>query len=140
VSARKRRWSFEFKQAAVARMETAATIGGLAAELGIYRGLLFKWRRAFEAGGRAAFRQPGRSPAPRLLPETAASPVLVPTDLMAAQRRIEELERKIGQQQLDLDFFCAALRHVRDQRPRRASLAIRHLRGDPRSDGATRRS
>ena len=117
MSARKRRWSTEFKEVAVARMETAATIGGLAAELGIYRGLLFKWRRAFEAGGRAAFRQPGRSPTPGPLPETAASPVLVPADLTAAQRRIEELERKIGQQQLDLDFFRAALRHVRDQQP-----------------------
>jgi hypothetical protein len=27
------------------------------------------------------------------------------------------LERKIGQQQLELDFFRAALRHVREQRP-----------------------
>jgi hypothetical protein len=31
------------------------------------------------------------------------------------QRRIEELERKIVQQ-LDLDFLCLALRHVRAQR------------------------
>ena len=54
MSTRKRRWSSEFKQAAVARMETAETIGGLASELGIYRGLLFKWRGAFEAGGGAA--------------------------------------------------------------------------------------
>ena len=39
-----------------------------------------------------------------------------PGDPAAAQRRIEELERKIGQQQLELDFFRAALRHVREQR------------------------
>jgi hypothetical protein len=50
------------------------------------------------------------------LPEATASPVLIPTDLTAAQRRIEELERKIGQQQLDLDFFRTALRHVRERR------------------------
>ena len=117
MSARKRRWSAAFKEAAVARMESAATVGDLAAELGIYRGLLFKWRRAFEAGGGAAFRTPGRSPAPKPLPEATASPVLIPTDLTAAQRRIEELERKIGQQQLDLDFFRTALRPVRDQQP-----------------------
>jgi len=98
-------------------MEAAATIGGLAAELGIYRGLLFKWRRAFEAGGRAAFRTSGRLRAPKPVPEATASAVLIPTDLTAARRRIEELERKIGQQQLDLDFFRTALRHVRDQQP-----------------------
>jgi uncharacterized coiled-coil protein SlyX len=37
-------------------------------------------------------------------------------DPASAERRIEELERKIGQQQLELDFFRAALRHVREQR------------------------
>jgi hypothetical protein len=33
-------------------------------------------------------------------------------ELETARRRIAELERKIGQQQLDLDFFQRALRHV----------------------------
>jgi transposase len=117
VSTRKRRWSSEFKQAAVARMETAETIGGLASEPGIYRGLLFKWRGAFEAGGGAALRTAGRSPAAARLAETTAASVVTPEDLAAAQRRIEDLERKIGQQQLDLDFFRAALRHVRGQLP-----------------------
>jgi hypothetical protein len=31
----------------------------------------------------------------------------------AARRRIAELERKIGEQQGDLDFFRQALRHVK---------------------------
>jgi hypothetical protein len=30
-----------------------------------------------------------------------------------AQRRIEQLERKVAQQELDLDFFRRALRHVK---------------------------
>jgi transposase len=33
-------------------------------------------------------------------------------DLAQAKRRIAELERKIGQQQVDLDFFRRALRQV----------------------------
>jgi transposase len=37
-------------------------------------------------------------------------------DAARAQRRITELERKVGQQALELDFFRAALRHVREQR------------------------
>jgi transposase len=36
--------------------------------------------------------------------------------IVTEQRRIEDLERKVGQQQLELDFFRAALRHVREQR------------------------
>jgi hypothetical protein len=37
--------------------------------------------------------------------------------LAAARRRIAELERKVGQQQLDLDFFRAALQHVEAPMP-----------------------
>jgi hypothetical protein len=33
-----------------------------------------------------------------------------------AQARIVELERKVGQQQLELDFFRKALRQVREKR------------------------
>jgi transposase len=36
----------------------------------------------------------------------------VPDDLVGARQRIAELERKIGQQQLELDFFHRALRQV----------------------------
>jgi hypothetical protein len=37
-------------------------------------------------------------------------------ELARAQRRVAELERKIGQQQVDLDFFRRALRHVKETR------------------------
>jgi transposase len=36
--------------------------------------------------------------------------------LARAQRRVAGLERKIGEQQVDLDFFRRALRHVREAR------------------------
>jgi len=116
VSQRKRRWSREFKAAAVARMESATTVYGLASELGVRRELLFKWRRELEAGGTPALRMAGRPSKPREPLADGAAPAAVPADLAAARRRIEELERKIGQQQLDLDFFRAALRHVRETR------------------------
>ena len=53
---------------------------------------------------------------------TAPRSPLDVTDPADARRRIDELERKIGQQQLDLDFFRAALRRVRDQRLTKAGL------------------
>jgi transposase len=56
------------------------------------------------------------SASPEALPE--ASPRMPaptpPDELSRAQRRIAELERKVGQQQVDLDFFQQALRHVRE--------------------------
>jgi hypothetical protein len=36
--------------------------------------------------------------------------------LAAARRQIAALERKVGQQQLELDFFRQALRHIREAR------------------------
>ena len=34
-------------------------------------------------------------------------------DLQTARERIGDLERKVGQQELELDFFVAALRRIR---------------------------
>lgn len=65
-------------------------------ELGIDRGLLYKWNRAFQAGGAAALRLPG---------ERAGK------DAPALPAGTLELERKVGQQALELDFFRAALQH-----------------------------
>jgi transposase len=42
-----------------------------------------------------------------------AMPEVPATEFEVARRRIAELERKIGQQQLELDFFRQALRQVR---------------------------
>jgi transposase-like protein len=52
VSKRKRRFTQDFKLQALSRMETAETITLLAAELGVRREMLHKWRRALAAHGR----------------------------------------------------------------------------------------
>ncbi|HZM02790.1 MAG TPA: helix-turn-helix domain-containing protein [Candidatus Saccharimonadales bacterium] len=118
--ARKQRRSFTraFKQSAVARMATSESIRGLAGELNVEQRMLYHWREQFQSGGQEALRRIGR-PSRSESVDAAASRLPVDlTDPAEAQRRIEELERKIGQQQLDLDFFRAALRHVGDQLPR----------------------
>ena len=121
--ARKQRRSFTraFKQSAVARMATSESIRGLAGELNVEQRMLYHWREQFQSGGQEALRRIGR-PSRSESVDAAASRLPVDlTDPAEAQRRIEELERKIGQQQLDLDFFRAALRHVGDQLPRTGS-------------------
>jgi transposase len=119
--ARKKRRSFTqaFKQSAVARMATAESIRGLAAELNIEQRMLYHWRDRFQTGGLEALRRIGRPSRAEAVEADASRVPLDVTDPADAQRRIDELERKIGQQQLELDFFRAALRHVRDQRPRK---------------------
>jgi transposase-like protein len=56
----------------------------------------------------------GLRPAHRPLKSEAAKlkPMATTAEAAAAQQRICELERKIGQQQLELDFFQKALRRV----------------------------
>ena len=52
-------------------------------------------------------------------------------ELARAQRRVAELERKIGQQQVELDFFRQALRQVKVAR--RPSEGLGALRSTPSS-------
>jgi transposase len=99
--ARRRRHSLEFKVAAVARMQDTSDVAGLASELGIDRGLLYKWNRAFQGGGTVALRLPGERVS-RVAPGTPAGTL--------------ELERKVAQQALELDFFRAALQHFAGHR------------------------
>lgn len=106
--ARRRRHSQEFKLAAVARMRGTLDVAGLAAELGIDRGLLYKWSKAFEVGGASALRLPGeRSRCPS--PGSGADASIAPAGTI-------ELERKVARQALELDFFRAALRHFAGRR------------------------
>jgi transposase-like protein len=98
-------------------MATTESILGLAAELNVESRLLYHWRDRVQTGGSEALRRIGRpTRAEAVKSEVSRSPADL-TDPAEAQQRIDELERKIGQQQLELDFFRAALRHVRDQQP-----------------------
>jgi len=110
----KTRWTREFKLKALSRMDNAPDVTALATELGVRRELLYKWRRKYLAGGPEALNAIGRPSQPSSPFDEAAPGSSPVTD--TPQRRIAELERKIGQQQLELDFFRAALRHVREAR------------------------
>ena len=121
----RRRYSREFKLEALRRLETAAHVEMLARELGVRRELLYVWRRKYALGGAAALTTSGRPrPSPVLEPGSPAA-----ADEVSSGRRLAELERKVGQQALELDFFRAALRHVREPRPQS---------GAPGETGSTR--
>jgi transposase-like protein len=93
----------------------------LSRELKIQRSNMYEWRAKYLSGGAVALRGAGQ---PRKLVEIepppevgAAAPPLPPhAELTKARQRIVELERKIGRQVLELDFFQQALRYVREKR------------------------
>ena len=108
-------FSRELKLSVIRRMLAGENASALARELQVRRKDLYVWRERFRAGGAAALRGRGRPPKVVASAPAVGSPA-VPDDLATARRRIAELERKIGQQQLELDFFQQALRQVSEQR------------------------
>ncbi len=136
------RLSRAFKLAALHRMQAGENVSALARELGIKRKLLYQWRDRLRAEGPAGLRSRGRpkravaepvempaevtwparavAAAPAVPPPSRKAPSPSATDsaaaLAAAQARIAELERKVGRQELELDFFHRALRRVKDAR------------------------
>jgi transposase-like protein len=104
-----REYPMALKQAAVARVAAGESIAEVARDLKLRGRLLYAWRDKVRTGGPAGLRERGR---PR---KGAAAVAAGEGELARAQRRVAELERKIGQQQVDLDFFRRALRHVREK-------------------------
>ena len=110
-------FSREFKLMVVRRMEAGEPVRALAREVNVLCKDLYIWRDRYRSGGAGALRGSGR---PRKADSTAggrdkaaeATPAVPAGELDAARRRIAELERKIGQQQVELDFFRQALRQV----------------------------
>jgi transposase-like protein len=95
---------------AIKRVERGEGVLPVARELGISRKILHDWIKAWNADGPDGLnRKPGPKPGPRKL-----KPLATYDDkrsaLALAKARIAELERLVGRQQMDLDFFRQALR------------------------------
>lgn len=112
MSTGKRRvFSREFKLAAIGRMLAGESVAALERELEVASGSLYKWCKHFRRGGATALR-----PACRPRKGVGVLDLETPADLASARRRIGDLERKIGRQQVELDFFRQALRQVGEAR------------------------
>jgi transposase len=111
-------FSRAFKLGIVNRMLAGEKVSALARELKLSSSKeLYIWRKRFVTGGPEALRGPGRPCKAEAASLAAkARPDRPAVELEAAQRRIAELERKVGQQQVELDFFQQALRQVKGAR------------------------
>ncbi|MBB4383538.1 helix-turn-helix domain-containing protein [Bradyrhizobium sp. SBR1B] len=109
-----RKFDREFKLEAVRRLLAGETVRALSDELTVLRKDLYSWRKLFRAGGAEALRPLGR---PRKDDGVLTAKVKKRArEVAAGDPRIAELERKVGQQQIELDFFRQALRRVREAR------------------------
>jgi len=116
MSKRRRRRIFSrgFKLSAIERMLGGEDTKALARELRVDPKHLHQWCHRFRIGGAEGVRQAGRPRKPVVSEEERAKTRT--TDLASARKYVAELEAKIGQQQVDLDFFRQALRQVREAR------------------------
>jgi len=104
-----RSFSWQFKEEVAKRMLKGESPTRLSRELSIVLSKLYKWRDQYRQGGnglwpRAAERPGGAMPVSRTPAQDASEP--------RAEKRVAELERKIGKQQLVIDFLQQALRRV----------------------------
>ena len=148
-----RRYDRDFKLAAVGRMEAGENVAALSRELGVVRKLLYDWRRAFRLGGASALREQGRpGKDERVIAARDREPSAIQTppsgyavrskeadELAAARHRIAALERRVGQQTLELDFSDQPCHSWRPFAGRPERLAGVRLRSHPRTGAAARR-
>ncbi len=97
----RRRFTREFKLAAIQRLEQGISIAEVARALEVNPNLLHRWRSEFRQGPGNAF--PGQG------------------QRRWSEGRIAELERKIGQQTLEIDVLKGCLQRIEEQRMLQAS-------------------
>jgi transposase-like protein len=92
----RRKFTKEFKEEAVRRLELGASLAEVARACEVGPNVLHRWRRELRDYGARAFTGNGQ----RRLEDG----------------RIAELERKVGRQALEIDFLQRCLQHVEEQR------------------------
>ncbi|MDP9115519.1 MAG: transposase [Acidobacteriota bacterium] len=100
----RRQFSASQKQLAVKRMAAGESVSAMAREYGVERSRLYDWKARSESG--IPFSEAGR---PK---RNAYAPVVYTSELDGAYARIQELEQKIGRQQMANDFLRGALLQV----------------------------
>jgi len=96
MSLSRRQFTREFKLAALQRLETGASVAEVARAFEVNPNVLHRWRREFRQGPGNAFPGLGRR--------------------RWEEGRAAQLERKIGQQALEIDFLKGCLQRIAEQR------------------------
>lgn len=92
----RRKFTREFKIAAVQRLQAGHSVARLARELEVNPNQLHIWRRQFEERPNSAFSGEGRR--------------------RSEETQVAQLEQKIGQQAMEIDFLKKCLRQLEELR------------------------
>ena len=109
----RRKFTKEFKEAAVRRLELGASLAEVARACEVNPNVLHRWRREIRQGPGNVFPGHGKQ--------------------RWSEGRIAELERKIGQQALEIDFLKGCLQRIEEQR------MLQAVSGNPRSTGRSKK-
>src|ERR1039458_9551495 len=109
----RRTFTREVKLAAVRRLEGGASIAEVSRAFEVNPNVLHRWPKEFRAGPGSAFSGPGT----RRWDET----------------QVAKVDRKVGQQTLEIDFLKGCLQRIEEQR------MLQALTGSPRSSGKSDR-
>jgi transposase-like protein len=120
---RTRDYPKELKLEAVRRVQAGERAGEVARALGVERQRVYEWCSVVGREGAAGLRRRGRPRRPEGVERKRPEKVLA-GEGAASRRRIVELERKVAQQELDLDFFQQALRHVKARQQKAAGRGV----------------
>jgi transposase len=118
MSTPRRKFTRDFKVAAVKRLQSGVPAGRIARELEVNPSQLHDWRRQFEERPSSAFSGEGR-------------------------RRMEEtdvagLERKVGQMAMEIDFLKGCLRQIEDLRKSQVATPTPRSAGKSTKNGKGR--
>ena len=109
----RRQFTKEFKLAALQRLEMGASIAEVARAFEVNPNVLHRWRREFRQGPGNVFPGLGKR--------------------RWEEGQVAQLERKIGQQALEIDFLKGCLQRIEEQR------MLQALTGSPRSTGRSKK-
>ena len=109
----RKKFTKEFKQTAVRRLNIGQSVAEVARGLEVHPSDLHRWRREFRKGPGNVFPGNGKE--------------------RWSEGRVDELERKIGQQALEIDFLKGCLQRIEQQR------MLQALTGNPPSTGRSKK-
>ena len=92
----RRKFTKEFKEEAVRRLELGASLAEVARACEVNPNVLHRWKRELRDYGVKAFAGNGQG--------------------RAEEQQVAQLERKVGRQALEIDFLRRCLQHVEEQR------------------------
>jgi transposase-like protein len=108
-------FSVEFRSTIAQRILNGERVLALATEFKIKRSILYRWRDAYRLAGKDGFRKT------RGRPRGSTTQVKIKPGMTAADRRIAELERRIGRLSMENDFLARAFKRVKEARSKNSA-------------------